>query len=390
MSHALLAPSAATRWIHCTPSARVAEHEPEESSDFAKEGTLAHLIGETILKSPEKRLSKMQIWAFSKMQFYSDSMLRYSEDYAAYVMEKFRPGRFLFVENKLDLTDYIEEGSGTGDAAIIAVNDPEFNYDGDTLYTFDYKFGKGVPVFAENNTQQKIYALGYLAEHGRWFNIKRVVMHIFQPRIVNNSDWAITVPQLLKWAVNDLMPKAKMAFAGEGEFIAGPHCQFCKVQHKCRALADYNRELARLEFSDYAMLDDQEILNIFAQRSLFENWIKALSEYVTAEGIKGKKWPGYKIVESKASRRYKDETELVRILRANNFTDYLKEPQLKGLEEMETTLGSDNFIKYVVPQLIKPRGKPTLAPESDKRPEFKPGILDFDDEITENIDLLYS
>lgn len=390
MSHALLAPSSSTRWTTCTPSARAAEHEPDDSSDFAKEGSLAHLIAETILKSPDKRLSKAQIGAFSAMEFYSDSMLRYCEDYAAFVMEKYRPGRYLFVENKLDLTDYIEEGSGTGDAAIIATDDPEFDYDGDTLYTYDYKFGKGVAVFAENNTQQKIYALGYLAEYGYMFNIKRVVMHIYQPRIVNNSDWMIEVPALLKWAINDLMPKAKIAFAGEGEFVAGPHCQFCKVDYKCRALADYNRELARLEFSDYSMLDDDEILNIFAQRSLFENWIKSVSDYVTNEAFKGKKWPGYKIVESKANRRYKDETELVRILRANNFTDYMKEPQLKGLEEMETTIGSEAFIKLVLPQLVKPRGKPTLAPDSDRRPVFKPGVLDFDDEITENIDLLYN
>lgn len=390
MSHALLAPSSSKQWLTCTPSIRAGEFETDEESDYAKEGTLAHLIAETILKSPEKLLNKKQIGAFSEMEFYSNSMLRYCEDYVAYVLEKFTDNSFLFVEQKLDLQTFIPEGFGTGDAAIITVNDPAFGYDGDTLYTFDYKFGKGVSVSAIDNYQQKIYSLGYLDEHGYAFNIKRVVMHIYQPRIQNNTDWLITVPDLMKWARTVLMPGAQEAFAGRGEFVPGDHCTFCKVKYKCRALAEYNTELARLEFTDYTMLSDEEILAIFSQRDIYEGWIKSITEYVFREALKGKKWEGYKIVESKSNRRYRNEAELATLLAAANFKDFYKKPELKGLEELENTIGSESFIKFVLPQLFKPRGKPTLALETDKRPLFSSAAFDFDDDVTENIDLLYS
>ena len=260
MSHAVLSPSSASRWLSCTPSARLEMQFPDKAGDFALEGSLAHEFGELRLKrysniidEPEwnKKTSELM-----ENRFYSESLEEYAENYAAFVWEKYQLAQkttadaVLRIEEKIDLTAYVPEGFGTGDAVILA--------DG-TMEIIDLKYGKGVQVSAVENKQMMLYALGALDMFGFMYAIHTVRMTIYQPRLDNISEWEIPAEELLIWGANELAPRAKMAFAGEGSFVPGKHCQFCRAKAQCRALAEKNLETAKHEFDDASLLSDTEI-----------------------------------------------------------------------------------------------------------------------------------
>jgi len=383
VSHAILSPSAASRWLTCTPSARLELQFENVESDFAREGTLAHAICECLLNgylqsgSPFLTISE---WKFFKEQeFYTEAMYEHCQAYASYVLSFFAEGDILKVEQRIDLRALIPESFGTSDSYIYK---PFTKH----LHVFDLKFGKGVPVSAEGNKQLKIYALGILEELLCFYDVETVTLHIYQPRIQNNSDFTISVKELLAWR-KEIEPLAKLAFDGEGEFVAGNHCLFCRAKATCRALADYNTELAKHDFNNPNLLEDAEIIEIIERKGIFESWIKAVAEHALNEALKGKAWPGYKLVEGKSNRQYKDQGEIVRNLLKNlNFgyvSEIYKPQELLGITELTKKLGTDNFAKYVEPFLVKPKGAPTLVPVSDNRPVFSNSQSDFNDGFSE-------
>lgn len=379
MDHAILSPSAATRWLTCTPSARLELNFENVESDYAREGTLAHAICECLLNgylAHGSLLLTLPEWKFFKEQeFYTEAMYEHCQAYAAYVLSFFAEGDMLVVEQRIDLSAFIPESFGTSDSWIYK---PVVKH----LHVFDMKFGKGVPVSAIDNKQLKIYAGGILEDLLCLYDIETVTLHIYQPRIQNNSAFSISVEGLLAWR-KEIEPLAKLAFDGEGEFIAGEHCTFCRAKATCRAIADYNTELAKHDFKDPNLLDDNEIIEIIQRKSIFESWIKAVSDFALSEALNGKAWPGYKLVEGKSNRVYRDELAIVKILTKNlNFgtlSEIYKPQQLLGITELTKKLGPENFTKYVDPLLVKPKGAPTLVPVSDKRPVFSNSQSDFND-----------
>ncbi len=373
MSHAILSPSGASRWLACTPSARFEENFSESKSSFAAEGTLAHSLGELLIR---EKLGQLKKAAFKKAlaeiqsnELYDDSMLDYCEDYAVFVMERFAEAQShtsdaaIFLEKKLDMSDYVPEGFGTGDAVIVA--------DG-TMETIDLKYGKGVAVAVTENKQQMLYALGALKDFAFIYNISHVRMTIYQPRISNIESWEMSVDDLMNWAENELKPKAQMAFNGEGEFAPGSHCQFCRGKAKCKALADKNLELAAYEFRDSNILSDEEVSDILTRMDLFINWINAVEEHALNEAINnGKKWPGYKVVEGRSNRKYSDSDQVATtLLKAGFAEEIIYTKKLLSITNMEKEIGKKPFGELIGPFLIKPPGKPTLVPESDKRPAY--------------------
>lgn len=249
MGHAVLSPSAASRWLACTPSARLEERFPDNAGDFAKEGTLAHAFGETFLlglilgENASKEVSD-RLENLRNEEFYSIELEDYADEYAAFVWEEFcrirkeTPDAVLRIEEKIDLTEYVPDGFGTGDAVIIA--------DG-TLTVIDLKYGKGVKVSAVENKQMMLYALGTLRRYELLYGIDKVRMIIYQPRLGNVSEWEADVPEIKSWAKNYLVPRAAMAFKGEGDFVPGDHCRFCRAKALCKALAE--RTLRRPDMS---------------------------------------------------------------------------------------------------------------------------------------------
>lgn len=375
-THAVLSPSAASRWISCPPSARLEEKAEESTSSAANEGTLAHSLGELLIKgklglikSPEPSFSDQYKIIKANPQ-YEQAMYDYCDDYATYVIEQFAEAQkhtkdaLLFLEQKLDLTDYVPEGFGTGDAIIIA---------NEWLTLIDLKYGKGVPVSSTENKQMMLYGLGALKEFEMFYDIRNVRMTIYQPRIDNISTFDMSVSDLKDWAENELKPKAALAFEGKGEFVAGTHCRFCKVKATCRANSIYNLKIIKEDFKDPIFLEDTEISEILDKSDQFKKWVGAVEEYAFSEALKGKRWPNMKLVAGRSSRIYTDETQIIKVLTEHAFhpLEKIMEPQqLLGVTKLEKVLGKTEFEVWVSDYIIKPPGKLTLVDVSDKRPEY--------------------
>lgn len=373
MAHALLSPSSASRWLMCTPSARLEEKFPDTAGQAAAEGTLAHALCEIFLKRKLNRISESVFQVLMeevyKNPLYDHAMEDHADAYAIFVMERFAEAQtrskdaLIFIEEKLDMSKYVEEGFGTGDTGIIADH---------ILDAIDMKYGKGVLVNAQDNRQMMLYALGWLEAYGFVYNIDTVRVTIFQPRIDNYSTWEISVEELEKWAETELKEKAALAFAGEGDYVPGEHCRFCKAKAQCKALANYNLELASKAFEDPALLSEAETVEILGRVDSLVKWANSVKTYALDQAVNGKKWPGYKIVEGRSNRKYSDEKKVADTLLSKDYKSWevYKEPQVKGITEMTKQLGKKIFDTLIGPLLVKPSGKPALVPESDKRPEF--------------------
>lgn len=368
MSHAVLSPSSASRWLNCTPSAQLEAKEPYSVSEYADEGTLAHRLCELLINYRLGRILekayKKELKTIETHKHYSGEMLDFCDGFAVYVLELFNSlkGAHLFTEEKVSLAKWVPDGFGTVDIKIIASK---------VLHIVDYKHGKGVPVFADNNSQLKLYALGVYEELTHLFDIDTVSMTIYQPRIENVSTYTISAAELLTWGENELKPRAKIAFEGGGDFVPGDHCRFCRVKGKCKALATFNLELAKKAFAEPTLLSPEEISEILQKEKFFSDWLAAVSEYAYTAALEGTQWPGMKLVEGRSNRAYIDEVQVAKTLAGAGLAEAdIFNKKLKGITDMTKTLGKNDFERLLSDLVHKPPGKPVLVPESDKRPAF--------------------
>lgn len=379
MSHAILSPSSAGRWISCTPSARLEEQFPESTSEFAEEGSLAHEVGETILRHFNKEL-KMQTYskklcALAESKYYSGELQTYAENYAAYVREKFQAARkrdkqaVLRIEEKIDISAYVPDGFGTGDAIIIAEG---------VMDIIDLKYGKGVKVSAERNKQMMCYALGALDMFSFIYDIRTIRMTIYQPRLDNISEWETSAEDLEKWGANELIPRAAMAFKGEGDYVPGSHCKFCRAKARCKALADYNMSIEKYDFEEPALLTATDVAEILSRADQLKSWLSAVEDYALQSALEGEVFPGFKLVEGRSVRQYSDASKIAEVLTENGFKeDQIFDKKLKTITTLEKLVTKKTFNALCGDLLIKPEGKPTLVAESDPRPVYNSAEKDF-------------
>ena len=367
--HALLSASGASRWINCTPSPRLEEGFAESTSEFAEEGTLAHEFGDLGLNLEHKRITyeefQKQAETLRKSKYYSSEMMTQVAKYIDFVTEQVNiakqktSGVVLLIEEKVDLTEFIEAGFGTCDANVVA--------DG-TLYVDDLKYGKGIKVDAEENSQLKLYGLGALMKYELAYDIHTVSLNIIQPRLDHVSTWEISAEELVKWGEEVVKPKALMAYAGEGEMCAGDWCRWCKAKARCRKLTEKNTEILKHDFADPQLLSDEELIEVFKQMPVITDWVKGVSTYLLSEALKGKKWPEHKIVEGRSIRKWTDEDKVREVLATTDYkTHEYTSIKTKGIGDITTLVGKANFEKLLGKFIIKPAGKPTLVHETDKR-----------------------
>lgn len=368
MSHAVLSCSGSERWLNCTPSARLEQQFPDRAGQAAEEGTLAHALGELLIRHKLNRIKKYlfeeELAKIRAHKLYDTSMEEHADDYALYVLEQFAEAQtktkdaILFTEQKLDLTEYVPEGFGTGDVVIIA--------DG-MMLVIDLKYGKGVPVSAVNNKQMRLYALGAYVAFQHIYEINEVSMTIYQPRLDSISTDRIHFNDLRKWAATELKPLAALAFEGKGEYKPGKHCQFCKARAVCRAFAEHNLVIAKHEFKLPDLLRDEEVSDIMDRAKIFQNWLTSVEDYALDQAVNnGKSWPGYKLVEGRSNRKYSDEALVLKALEDQDL-DKVAPRSVLSITAMEKVIGKKLFDEKVTPLVFKPNGKPTLAPLSDKR-----------------------
>ena len=358
--HARLSPSAAHRWLHCTPSIKLEEQFDDQPSVFAEEGTAAHVLGEWKLRMALG--SDAGIRPVSP--FDSEEMEQYTDDYRDFCLEQIEEAKryckdaVVLIERRVEVDHYATGVFGTADLLIVA---------DEWLTVIDLKYGKGVEVYAEENPQMMIYALGALELLGMLYNVRNVRMVIYQPRLSNISFYEADAKALIEWGNAVLRPKAELASQGEGEFCPGTHCRFCKARFTCRARAEENLQTARFEFRKPDLLTDEEIAEVLTKARELASWAEDVFLYAEQEALhSGKQWPGYKLVEGRSRRRYTDETVVGETLRAAGFFDIYKQ-SLLGIGEMEKKLGKNVFRELLQHLIEKPDGAPTLVPENDKR-----------------------
>ena len=360
--HAILSASGAHRWMNCTPSARLEQEFDDNSGEAAAEGTAAHALSEHKLRKALKMRSKKPVSPYD-----SDEMDNYTDGYVEFVLEVIEQAKqicsdpLILIEQRLDFSKYVPEGFGTGDCLIIA--------DG-TLHIIDFKYGQGVLVSAEDNPQMKLYALGALDLFDGIYDIEMVSMTIYQPRRENVSTSTVSKENLYQWAEEVLKPKAELAFNGDGNYCPGEWCQFCRAAVKCRARAEAKMKLATFEFALPPLLSDEEIADILSSIGDLTNWANEIIAYATDAAVNhGKKWPGFKVVEGRSNRKYKDEEAVAEAAKNAGYRDIYKQ-SLITITEMEKLMGKSKFNEILGELVMKPPGKPTLVPVSDKRPEM--------------------
>lgn len=360
--HAILSASGAHRWMNCTPSARLEQEFDDNSGEAAAEGTAAHALSEHKLRKALKMRSKKPVSPYD-----SDEMDNYTDGYVEFVLEVIEQAKqicsdpLILIEQRLDFSKYVPEGFGTGDCLIIA--------DG-TLHIIDFKYGQGVLVSAEDNPQMKLYALGALDLFDGIYDIEMVSMTIYQPRRENVSTSTVSKENLYQWAEEVLKPKAELAFNGDGNYCPGEWCQFCRAAVKCRARAEAKMKLATFEFALPPLLSDEEIADILSSIGDLTNWANEIIAYATDAAVNhGKKWQGFKVVEGRSNRKYKDEEAVAEAAKNAGYRDIYKQ-SLITITEMEKLMGKSKFNEILGELVMKPPGKPTLVPVSDKRPEM--------------------
>lgn len=385
MAHAILSASGASRWMACTPSARLEEQFSDSTSEYAKEGTLAHELCElkvrkNLIEPMHTRTYNSKLKKIKEHELWQDEMDKHTDTYLEYIqglVHSYNCTPAVMVEKKVDFSSYVPDGFGTADCIIIAEG---------TLHVIDFKYGKGVAVSAENNPQMKLYGLGAYLEYSFLYAIDKVKMTIVQPRLDEViSEYEISTTELMEWAEEVVKPLADMAYKGEGTYIAGNHCKFCRAKATCRERARMNSEVAKFDFKQPALLTDEEVGEALKMAQDLAKWAEDLKDYALAESLKGKLIPGWKAVEGRGTRSFVNMDAAFATLCEHGYDEsMLYERKPLSVAQIEKLIGKEGIQTLLEGLVEKSPGKPTLVLETDKREAITnktTAIEDFKEEI---------
>lgn len=378
--HAMLSPSSSHRWLVCTPSAVLESYEPSSSSIYALEGTEAHALAELKLSymlekiSVEKYDTLFEQFRLSS-QYYNETFNEFVNKYCNEVMtivkEDYKNEEVqVYLEEQVEFNDIVPNGGGTSDVVIVGKN---------FVHIIDLKFGKGVPVSAIGNPQLRLYALGAIKKHLRECTCEEVRMTIVQPRLDDETTDFMSISALNNWALHYVKPQAEKAIKGEGELVPGEHCKFCKCRGKCKKLADQQLAAAQAEFDNAVienkMLEPNTMSEDVLSRILqigpkFIDWFKEVEKEAYKRAVYDDKHiPNFKVVEGRSIRQIIDPDAIEDKLKTAGFREdeYLKPKELLNLTALEKNVGKALFNRLCGDYIVKPQGRPTLVPESDRR-----------------------
>jgi len=373
-AHALLSASGSKRWLSCTPSARLEATLPDtkrssNSFDFSQEGTTAHELSEIKLRQYFGQIGteeyEEEYARIKATPYYNDDFEANVDNYVLYVRSQIGEGDTPLFEQRVDFSDWVPDGFGTADVVILSKH---------SIRVIDLKFGKGVPVEAQDNPQLRLYALGAYSKFKEDFpDIKEVSYTIHQPRLDSISTDGTTVSKLLDWANYFIKPKAKKAWAGSGEFLPGEWCQFCKAKAQCRARSDFNTELAKQEYKDPPLLSEEEISEVLVKAQNLKTWVGDVEEYALTRAIEQNILPkGFKLATSITHRRIKDQALAAAVLIDKGMSKeaIYKEPELKSLPTLEKMVPKGQQITAWLGDLVvRPEGSPKLVKSKESAKE---------------------
>lgn len=386
--HARLNCSSSERWINCPGSVILGEQFPQTSSKYADEGTIAHAVLEATIKDDAKAYKRAQDKAvdfYSRYPELEDSWKSIESNIAEmydWIQEQYQKeiledeAAQLYSEQQVDLSEYIPGGFGTTDVTLARTG---------FIHIIDLKYGKGVRFEAEGNPQLRLYALGMLEMLDMIYDIKRIRMTIYQPRLENISTDEISASDLREWGNEVIRPAAKLALTTDAPFHAGTWCRFCPAAKACKERAAHNLELEA--YMQRNTLSDDEIGEVLGRVDELTKWAEDLKACALEKLQEGENIPGWKVVEGRSVRKFKaDEQTIVETAGKAGFAKpMLYETKMISLPQMEKLMGKKTFAAAMSDCVEKPQGKPTLAPVSDKRPPIVGGNAAdvFADEIDE-------
>lgn len=364
-AHALLSASGSKRWLTCTPSARLEatlpeQKKPEGAFDHSKEGTMAHSLAEIKLRHQFGQIGyeeyEREYEIIKATPYFDEDFEANVDNYVLYVRSQIGEGDTPLFEQRVDFSDWVPDGFGTADVVILSKH---------KIRVIDLKFGKGVPVHAQDNPQLRLYALGAYSKFKEEFpEIKEVEYTIHQPRLDSISTDGTSLTKLLDWANYFIKPKAKKAWAGSGEFLPGDHCQFCKAKAQCRARADFNTELAKQEFKAPPLLSEEELINVLAKAQDLRTWVNDVEEFSLNKAVKENIIPeGFELTTTITHRKISDQELAAKVLKEKGLPeDQLWEPRklksIASLEKMVPTKGQ--VTTWLGSLIVKPEGSPKL------------------------------
>lgn len=381
--HAILNPSAAHRWLVCTPSARLhaklVERLGETESSFAREGTLAHSLAELKLRLANGEINEFRFGAERKLLgSIPAEMDRATDTYVDVVLErlyaarKVCPDARLFVEQRLDMSEWVPGCFGTSDAVIVSDQ---------TLEVMDLKYGKGVPVDAVGNPQARLYALGAIAAFGMLYGFKSVRETIIQPRLDSVTEETLSKDELLQWGAG-IRPAAQLAWKGQGEFQPGEHCRFCAAKAICAARAVRAMSIFESGFDAPDVIPEENIAGILKVADLAEAWLHDIRAYAYQQAMAGEKFDGFKLVRGRAPKRtWTNEDEVIDQMARAGYSkeQYTEQPKLMSVAALEKSIGKTAFKALLAPLTQQGDAPLILVPESDKREEFSSADMSFAD-----------
>ena len=367
-AHALLSASGSKRWLACTPSARLEatlpeQKKPKNAFDFSAEGTTAHSLAEIKLLHHFGQIGSEEFnreYEIIKLtQYYNDEFEAHVDNYVLYVRSQVGDGDVPMFEQKTDFSDWIPEGFGTADVVILSKH---------KIRVIDLKFGAGIPVDAKDNPQLRLYALGAWSKFkDEYPEIKEIEYTIHQPRLGSITTDSTTLHKLVDWANFYVKPKAKKAWTGEGEFVAGDHCQFCRAKSQCRARADFNIAIAKMEFRDPPLLSDVELSEVLDKAQDLRSWAGDVEEYVLNRAVDTGEVPtGYKLSKSMTHRKVIDVMLASEVLISKGIpkTEIWEKPKMKSIASLEKLAGKGQIVSWLGDLIQRPEGQPKLVRDS--------------------------
>jgi hypothetical protein len=364
-AHALLSASGSKRWLSCTPSAKLEATLPEQKRppgafDFSQEGTMAHALAEAKLRHHFGQIGieeyENEVTTIKATPYYNDDFEANVDSYVLYVRSQIGEGDTPLFEQRVDFSDWVPDGFGTADVVILSKH---------SIRVIDLKFGKGIPVSAQDNTQLRLYALGAYSKFKDEFpEIKEVSYTIHQPRLDSISTDGTTISKLVDWANYFVKPKAKKAWSGAGEFLPGDWCQFCRAKAQCRARSDYNQELAKQEFKEPPLLSEEELVEVLAKAQDLRQWAVDVEDYALNKAITEQVIPkGFKLGTTVTHRKVVDQELAAKVLVEKGLSDAeLWEPKkMKSVPSLIKLGGKGQVESWLGSLVQRPEGSPKLV-----------------------------
>jgi hypothetical protein len=375
-AHALLSASGSKRWLSCTPSARLEATLPEPKRgtgtfDFSQEGTMAHSLAEIKLRHYFEQIGideyEREYEIIKNTPYYNEDFEANVDNYVLYVRSQIGEGDEPLFEQRVDFSDWVPDGFGTADVVILSKH---------SIRVIDLKFGKGVPVHAQDNPQLRLYAIGAYAKFKEEYpDIKEISYTIHQPRLDSISTDGTSVSKLIDWANTYVKKQAKKAWAGSGEFIPGDHCQFCRAKAQCRARSDFNNELAKLEFKDPPLLTEEEFSQVLTKAQNLRTWVNDVEEFALTRAVEQSIVPpGYKLSTTVTHRKISDSALAATVLVEKGMDPAViwEQPKLKSIAALEKLGPKGQVAAWLGNLVLRPEGSPKLVRvKEDAKEDFK-------------------